>query len=160
MENFREGCHVTAERTLIIVKPDAMQRGLAGEILAVFERRGLRICGLKLIRIDRALAERHYGVHKGKPFFEGLVSFITSSPVVVGVVEGPDAIATVRATMGSTNPVQADSGSIRGRYAMEIGHNLIHGSDSAETASFEIGLFFEPGELIDYRRDIDTWIGA
>ena len=151
---------MTTERTLIIVKPDAMQRGLAGTILTTFENRGLRICGLKLIQIDQELAEQHYGVHKGKPFFDGLVEFITSAPVIVGVLEGPDAIAAVRATMGGTNPVQSDPGSIRGRFALEIGHNLIHGSDSAETARFEISLFFREAELIDYRRDIDHWIGA
>jgi len=151
---------MASEQTLIIVKPDAMQRGLAGQIITTFEQRGLRICALKLVQIDHALAERHYGVHRGKPFFEGLVSFITSSPVIVGVLEGPDAIATVRATMGSTNPVQADPGSIRGRLAIEIGHNLIHGSDSPETANFEIDLFFGKSEILGYRRDIDTWIGA
>jgi nucleoside-diphosphate kinase len=148
------------ERTLIIVKPDAMQRGLAGTILSTFEGRGLRIAGLKLVHIDRELAERHYGVHRGKPFFAGLVDFITSSPVIVGVLEGPGAIAAVRSTMGATNPVQADPGSIRGIYAIDIGHNLVHGSDSPETAQFEMGLFFDEVELIDYRRDIDTWIGA
>jgi len=148
------------ERTLIIVKPDAMQRGLAGEILTEFERRGLRISALKLTQVDRSLAERHYGIHKGKPFFEGLVSFITSSPVIVGVFEGPDAIAAVRQTMGATNPTAADPGSIRGRYALDIGHNLVHGSDSSETAAFEIGLFFQPEEIRSYRRDIDPWIGA
>jgi len=148
------------ERTLIIVKPDAMQRAMAGTVISTFEQRGLRIAGLKLIRIDRDLAERHYGVHKGKPFFEGLVEFITSAPVIVGVLEGPDAIATVRATMGATNPVLADPGSVRGRLATEISHNLVHGSDSQETAIFEIGLFFSDGEVLDYRRDIDHWIGA
>ena len=149
-----------SERTLIIVKPDGMQRGLAGTIISTFEQRGLRICALKLIHIDRELAEQHYSVHKGKPFFEGLTTFITSSPVIVGVLEGPDAIATVRTTMGTTNPVNADPGSIRGRLAVEIGHNLIHGSDSPESAAYEIGLYFEPSEILDYRRDIDTWIGA
>ena len=149
-----------SERTLIIVKPDAVQRGLAGTVISTFEQRGLRICGLKLMRIDRELAEKHYGVHKGKPFFEGLVEFITSGPVIVGVLEGPDAIATVRSTMGATNPVQADPGSIRGRFAVDIGHNLIHGSDSPETARVEMALFFDPADLVDYRRDIDTWIGA
>jgi nucleoside-diphosphate kinase len=151
---------VATERTLIIVKPDAMQRGLAGIILSTFENRGLRVCGLKLIQMDRALAEKHYGVHKGKPFFDGLVEFITSSPVIVGVLEGPDAIAAARASMGATNPVQADPGSIRGRHAIEIGHNLIHGSDSTETARFEIELFFAASEIVDYRRDVDRWIGA
>lgn len=149
-----------AERTLIIVKPDAMQRGLAGAILSTFESRGLKICGLKLIHIDRELAERHYGVHKSKPFFEGLVSFITSNPVVAGVLEGPDAIAVVRSTMGATNPVQADPGSIRGRHALDISHNLVHGSDGPDTAQFEIGLYFTPDELVNYVRDVDHWIGG
>jgi nucleoside-diphosphate kinase len=151
---------VASERTLIIIKPDAIQRGLSGTIITAVEQRGLRICALKLIHIDQALANKHYGVHEGKPFFQGLVSFITSSPVIVGVLEGPNAIETVRNTMGATNPVAADPGSIRGRLAIEIGHNLIHGSDSPETADFEIGLFFNASEIIDYRRDIDTWIGA
>ncbi|HEV3310460.1 MAG TPA: nucleoside-diphosphate kinase [Chloroflexota bacterium] len=151
---------MATERTLIIVKPDAMQRGLAGTIISTFENRGLRICGLKLMQIDRELAEKHYGVHKGKPFFVGLVEFITSSPVIVGVLEGPDAIAAARASMGATNPVQADPGSIRGRHAIEIGHNLIHGSDSTDTARFEIDLFFSASEIVDYRRDVDRWIGA
>lgn len=151
---------MATERTLIIIKPDAMQRLLAGTIISRFENRGLRMCALKLIHIDRALAERHYGVHKGKPFFEGLVKFITSAPVIVGVLEGTGAIAAVRNTMGTTNPVDADPGSIRGAHALDIGRNLIHGSDSAETASFEIDLFFRSEEVLDYRRDIDTWIGA
>lgn len=151
---------VETQRTLVILKPDAMQRGLAGRILADFEARGLKIVGLKLIQLSRDLAERHYGVHKGKPFFDELVSFITSAPVIVGCLEGPDAIAAVRASMGATNPVDADPGSIRGRHAIDIAHNLVHGSDSHETAAFELGLFFDDSELITYRRDIDRWIGA
>jgi nucleoside-diphosphate kinase len=146
------------ERTLIIVKPDAVQRQLAGVILGRLEQKGLRFVGLKLMQIDRALAERHYEVHKGKPFYEGLVQFITSGPVVVGVLEGPSAIVATRTAMGGTNPVTADPGSIRGMYALEIGQNLIHGSDSPETAQFEIGLYFKPGELLQYRRDVDRWI--
>lgn len=148
-----------SERTLIIVKPDAMQRGLAGAVISDFERRGLKISALKLIRIPRELAERHYGVHKGKPFFDSVVAFITSCPVIVGVLEGSSAIAAVRATIGATNPTDAEPGSIRGRHALEIAHNLVHGSDSPETAAFEIGLFFEQGEILDYSRDFDRWIG-
>lgn len=149
-----------AERTLIIIKPDAMQRGLAGTVIQQLEKRGLKIVGLKLIQISPDLAHRHYGVHDGKPFFSSLVDFITSSPVIVGVLQGPDAIATVRNTMGATNPVAADPGSIRGLHGLDISHNLIHGSDSQETARFEIELFFQPGEIVDYIRDIDRWIGA
>jgi nucleoside-diphosphate kinase len=146
------------QQTLIIVKPDAVQRNLAATILAVFERKGLRLAALKLMRIDRALAERHYAVHQGKPFYDGLVEFITSGPVVVGVLEGPNAIEATRNLMGATNPVSADPGSIRGTYALEIGQNLIHGSDSPETARYEIDLFFRPDEIIRYRRDADRWV--
>lgn len=146
------------QRTLIIVKPDAVQRGLIGPILSRFEQKGLRIAALKLMQIDRQLAERHYAVHQGKPFYEGLVAFISSAPVVVGVLEGPDAIAATRTIMGATNPVTADPGSIRGLYALEIGQNLIHGSDSPETAAYEIDLYFHPGDIVSYRRDVDRWI--
>lgn len=146
------------QRTLIIVKPDAVQRGLAGEILAILEQKGLRFAALKLLQIDRPLAERHYAVHQGKPFYDGLVTFITSGPVIVGVLEGPNAIEATRNLMGATNPVSAQAGSIRGRYALEIGQNLIHGSDAPDTAEYEIGLYFKPEEILDYRRDIDRWI--
>ena len=146
------------ERTLIIVKPDAMQRGLAGEVLARLERRGLKIVGLKLIRIDQALANRHYGEHQGKPFFEGLVSFISSSPVIVGVLEGTNAVAAVRSTMGATNPTAAGPGTIRGDLALELGRNMVHGSDSPESAEREIALFFQPDELLAYDRNVDPWI--
>src|SRR5579884_3322947 len=146
------------ERTLIIVKPDAVQRGLASAILGRFETKGLRFAALKLMQIDRALAERHYAVHQGKPFYEGLVQFITSGPVIVGVLEGPNAIEATRNMMGATNPVSAAPGSIRGRFALEIGPNLIHGSDSPETAQYEVDLFFAPEELVSYRRDVDRWI--
>lgn len=148
------------ERTLIIVKPDAVQRGLAATILGVFEAKGLRFAGLKLMHIDHSLAERHYEVHQGKPFYEGLVEFITSGPVIVGVLEGPSAIEATRNLMGATNPVSAAPGSIRGRYALEIGQNLVHGSDSPETAQYEIGLYFEESDLLDYRRDIDRSIAG
>jgi nucleoside-diphosphate kinase len=146
------------ERTLIIVKPDAMQRGLAGEVLARLERRGLKIVGLKLMQIDQALAHRHYGEHQGKPFFDGLVSFITSSPVIVGVLEGANAVQAVRSTMGATNPISAGPGTIRGDLALELGRNMVHGSDSPESAEREIALFFKPDELLDYERNVDPWI--
>jgi nucleoside-diphosphate kinase len=146
------------QQTLIIVKPDALQRGLTGAILETFEQKGLRLAALKLTQIDRQLAERHYAVHQGKPFYEGLVDFITSGPVVVGVLEGPDAIDATRNLMGATNPVSAAPGSIRGRFALTIGQNLIHGSDSAENARYEIDLFFRPDELLSYQRDVDRWV--
>ncbi len=146
------------EQTLIIVKPDAVQRGLMTAILERFENKGLRFAALKLMRIDRPLAEKHYAVHQSKPFYEGLVNFITSGPVAVAVLAGPNAIEATRNIMGATNPVTADPGSIRGSYALEIGQNLIHGSDSPETARYEIDLYFQPGEVIDYRRDSDPWV--
>jgi nucleoside-diphosphate kinase len=146
------------QRSLVIIKPDGVQRGLAMEILARLERRGLKIAGLKLMQVTPELAERHYGVHKGKPFYEGLVSYITSAPVVVAVLEGPNAVAIVRTTMGATNAAEAAPGTIRGDFAVEIGRNLIHGSDSVETAAHEVALFFEPDELISYNRDVDRWI--
>jgi len=146
------------ERTLIIVKPDGVQRGLAATILARFEQKGLRLAALKVMKIDRPLAERHYAVHQGKPFYEGLVSFITSGPVVVGVLEGPSAIEAARNIMGATNPVTAAPGSIRGVYALEIGQNLIHGSDSPDTAQSEVSLFFKPEEIVSYQRAVDQWI--
>ena len=146
------------ERTLVLVKPDAMQRGLAGEILHRLERRGLRIVGLKLLQVDRALAERHYGEHVGKPFYEGLVGYITACPIVAAVFEGTDAVETVRNTMGKTNPRDAAPGTIRGDFGLEIGRNLIHGSDSAASAEREVGLFFKPDELLNVQRDVDKWV--
>lgn len=147
-----------SERTLIIVKPDAVQRALVGPILTRFEQKGLRLVGLKLMHIDRALAEKHYAVHRGKPFYDGLVNFITSGPSLVGVLEGSDAIQATRHLMGATNPVTADPGSIRGTYALTIGQNLIHGSDAPETARSEISLFFAPDEILTYRRAGDQWV--
>ena len=146
------------ERTLVLVKPDAMQRGLAGEILARLERRGLRIAGLKLMQVDRALAERHYGEHAGKPFYEGLVGYITSCPIVAAVLEGTDAVEAVRTTMGKTNPRDAAPGTIRGDFGLEIGRNLIHGSDSPASAEREVQLFFDATELHTYSRDVDKWV--
>jgi len=146
------------ERTLIIVKPDGVQRGLIGQVLSRFEARGFKLAGLKLMQIPRELAERHYAEHQGKPFYEGLVSFITSGPVVVGVVEGPGAIATVRAMMGATNPANAAPGTIRGDYAVTVSYNIIHGSDGPESAQREVGLFFNANELVDYSRVTDSWV--
>ncbi len=146
------------ERTLIIVKPDGVQRGLVGEVLSRFERRGLKLVGLKLMRLSRHLAERHYSVHQGKPFYAGLVDYITSGPVVVGVLEGPRAVAVTRATVGATNPAEAAPGTIRGDLGLEIGFNLIHASDAPDTAVREVALFFQESELAPYTRDIDRWI--
>ena len=146
------------ERTLVIIKPDAVQRGLIGEIVTRFERRGLRLAGMKLIHIDESLAQRHYAIHKGKPFYEPLIRYITSSPVVVMVLEGNDAINIVRRTMGATKPAEAAPGTIRADFALEIGRNLVHGSDGPETAAFEVPLFFTEDELLSYERDTDRWI--
>ena len=146
------------ERTLVLVKPDGMQRGLAGEIIHRLERRGLRIVGLKLMQVDRTLAEHHYGEHVGKPFYEGLVGYITASPIIAAVLEGTDAVEAVRNTMGKTNPKDAAPGTIRGDFGLEIGRNLIHGSDSLASAEREVALFFQPSELISYSRDVDRWI--
>lgn len=146
------------ERTLIIVKPDGVQRGLVGQILGRLEARGLKLVGLKLMAVPRALAERHYAVHQGKPFYEGLIRYITSAPVVVGVLEGKDAVAVVRSTVGATNPAQAAPGTIRGDLALEIGRNLIHASDAPDTAREEVALWFTEGELVSWERSTDRWI--
>lgn len=146
------------ERTLIIIKPDAVQRGLIGPIITRFEQRGLRIVGLKFMQITRQLAERHYAVHEGKPFYEGLLNYIISAPVVVMALEGPQAIAVARATMGATHPPEAAPGTIRADFGLGIGHNLVHGSDGPETARFELDLFFDESELIAWTRDTDRWI--
>jgi len=146
------------ERTLVIIKPDGVQRGLIGPILTRLERRGLRIAAMKLMQITPELAARHYKVHQGKPFYEPLVEFITSGPVVVAVIEGTGAIDTVRKTMGATNPALAEPGTIRADYGIEIGRNLVHGSDGPETAAYEIPLFFAEAEILSYERVVDAWI--
>lgn len=146
------------ERTLVIVKPDGVQRGLVGPVVSKLETRGLKIAAMRMIWIDRDLAERHYAVHQGKSFFGPLVSYITSSPVVVAVFEGRNAVQVVRNTMGATNPVDAVPGTIRGEYALEIGRNIIHGSDSVENAGKEIDLFFKPEEVMSYERATDKWV--
>ncbi len=146
------------ERTFIMVKPDGVQRGLAGRIIARFETRGYKLVGLKLMQISRELAEEHYGEHKGKGFFEPLVSYITSGPVVAMVWEGKDIIRGARDMMGATNPAQAAPGTIRGTFGIDVGRNVIHGSDSPASAEREIGLFFKPDELLNYTRALEPWI--
>jgi len=146
------------ERTLIIVKPDGVQRGLTGEIIRRFETRGLRIVGMKFMSVSRALAEQHYAIHKGKPFYEPLVNYITSGPVVVMALEGTNAVEAARGTIGATNPAKAAAGSIRGDLGIEIGRNLVHGSDSVENGQAEIALWFKPDELVSWQRSTDSWI--
>jgi nucleoside-diphosphate kinase len=147
------------ERTLIIVKPDAVQRGLTGEIVRRFENRGLRMIGMKFMQIDRALAAKHYGIHEGKPFYEDLLNYITSGPVVVIAYEGTAAIKIARNTIGDTKPENAAPGSIRGDFGMMVGRNLVHGSDSVENGEDEVARFFKAEELVEsWARDTDPWI--
>jgi nucleoside-diphosphate kinase len=148
------------ERTLVLVKPDGVQRGLVGQILARFERKGLKVVGLRMLDVSQDLAERHYAVHQGKHFYAGLVEFITSGPVAAIALEGPDAIAVVRRLVGRTMPNEAEPGTIRGDLGVSGLRNLIHASDAPETAQFELDLWFRPGELLDYGRAVDTWIVA
>ncbi len=146
------------ERTLVIIKPDGVQRGLIGPILTRLERRGLRFAALKLMQITRELAERHYAVHKEKPFYPSLIDFITSGPVVVAVIEGKNAIEIVRKTMGDTSPASSRPGTIRADFGLDIERNLVHGSDGSDTSAFEIPLFFEEEEILSYTRAVDRWI--
>ena len=146
------------ERTFVMIKPDGVQRGLIGAIVERLERRGLRLVGMKLMQVSTELAEKHYAIHKGKPFYDGLIKYITSGPVVAMVWEGTKAIEVVRSTVGATNPAAAAPGTIRADFALEIGRNLIHASDGEETARFEIGLWFTYDELLSYTRDQDRWI--
>lgn len=141
-----------------MVKPDGVQRGLVGEVVARLERRGLKLVGLKLMKISPQLASRHYAEHEGKPFYPGLISFITSGPVAAMVWEGEKAISIIRTTMGATDPAAATPGTIRGDLAVDKGQNIVHGSDSPESAAREIGLFFRPEELVEYGRDMDVWV--
>jgi nucleoside-diphosphate kinase len=145
------------ERTLVLIKPDGVQRLLVGRILARYEERGLKIVGLKLVHVDRVLAEQHYAVHREKPFFGGLVDFITSRPLVALALEGPNAIGIVRTINGATRPHEAAMGTIRGDFALETAQNLVHASDSAENAAAELALWFRPEELLAYEREIDHW---
>ncbi|MEM9773018.1 MAG: nucleoside-diphosphate kinase [Chloroflexota bacterium] len=146
------------EKTLILVKPDGVQRGLAGEIIGRFERRGLKLSGMKFIQMTKELASEHYAVHEGRPFYDALVEYITSGPVVAMVWEGNDAIAAARATIGATKPVEASPGTIRGDFGMEIGRNLVHGSDSPENGEKEASIFFSADELVSWDRATDSWI--
>ncbi len=146
------------EKTLVLVKPDGVQRGLIGEIITRLERRGLKLCGMKFMQMSRELASAHYKAHEGKPFYNGLVEYITSGPIVAMVWEGKDAIQTVRTTMGATNPGSAAPGTIRGDFAVEIGRNLVHGSDGVESAAYEGSLFFTSEELVAWERATDRWI--
>ena len=148
------------QRTLIIFKPDCLQRRLVGAILQRCEAKGLRIVALKLIRVDRGLAERHYAEHHGKPFFEGLIEFITSAPVIVGVLEGNEAIAVLRNLLGATNGVVAAPGTIRGDFSISKQNNLVHGSDSPESSARELALWFRPEELVDYTIAGEEWVSA
>ena len=146
------------ERTLVLLKPDAVQRGLIGTLVSRLEGRGLKVVAMKLMQMDQALAGRHYEAHVERPFFPGLVDFITSAPIVAMVLEGTGAVEMVRNTMGATNPMEAAPGTVRGDLATDIGRNLVHGSDSMEAAEREIALFFRPEEIVDYARDVDPWI--
>jgi len=158
-ENLSGGIAVSQERTFVAVKPDGVERGYVGEIISRFERRGLKLVGLKQMQVSVELAERHYGEHKGKPFFAGLVGFITSGPIVAMVWEGKGAITLARNVIGATNPAQSAPGTIRGDLAVEIGRNMVHGSDGPESAAREIGLFFKEDELIkDWNRAVDKWV--
>lgn len=147
-----------AERTLVLLKPDAVQRGLVGRLISRLEDRGLKIAGMKLMQMDMDLAKRHYAEHVEKPFFAGLSAFMLSRPIVAMAVEGKNAVESVRATLGATNPQNAAPGTVRADFAIDIGRNLMHGSDSVESAERELAIFFADGELHDYERETDRWI--
>ena len=146
------------ERTLVLVKPDGVQRGLIGEVIGRLENRGLRLVAAKFIQVSQELAETHYAIHKGKPFYNGLIEYITSAPVMAMALEGPNAVAAIRQTMGATRPTEAAPGSIRHDFALEVGRNLTHASDSVENGEIEVALWFSPAELVDWKRDSDLWI--
>lgn len=146
------------ERSLVLVKPDGVQRGLVGEVIARLERRGLRLIGAKFMQVSNELAETHYGIHKGKPFYAGLIAYITSAPVMAMVWEGPNAINAIRQTMGATRPWEAAPGTIRHDFALEVGRNITHASDSVENGQAEAALWFKPEELVSWSREVDRWI--
>jgi nucleoside-diphosphate kinase len=146
------------ERSLVILKPDGVQRGLIGDVIGRLERRGLRLAAMKFMSVSQTLAEQHYAVHQGKPFYEPLVKYITSGPVVVMAWEGSQAIEAIRQTVGATNPTNAAPGTLRADLAIDIGRNLIHASDGPETAAFELGLWFKPEELVEWKRDDERWV--
>jgi nucleoside-diphosphate kinase len=149
---------ISVERTFVLVKPDGVQRGLIGEVIARLERRGLRLVGAKFMQVSKELAETHYAIHKGKPFYEGLISYIISAPVMAMVWEGPNAVAAVRQTMGSTRPTEAAPGSVRHDFGLEVGRNLTHASDSVENGQAEVALWFKEAELVDWKREVDRWV--
>jgi nucleoside-diphosphate kinase len=146
------------ERSLVLIKPDGVQRALIGEVISRLERRGLRLVAAKFMQVSKQLAETHYAIHKGKPFYEGLIAYITSAPVMAMVWEGPNAVAAIRQTMGATRPTEAAPGSLRHDFALEVGRNLTHASDSVENGSSEVALWFKPEELIDWQRAVDRWV--
>lgn len=146
------------ERTYVMIKPDGVQRNLVGEIISRFEKKGFKIIGLKMLQLDRGIAESHYAEHIGKSFFEALAAYITSGPVVALVLEGKDVVATVRAMNGATNPANAGPGTVRGDFAIEVGRNVIHGSDSVDSATREIGIYFSESEICEYKKLLDSWI--
>lgn len=146
------------ERTFLAIKPDGVQRGLVGDVIQRFERKGYKLVGMKLMQVSNETAENHYGEHKGKPFFEGLVSYITSAPIVAMAWEGNNVVAAARQIVGATNPQNAAPGTIRGDFAVDIGRNIIHGSDSVASAERELGIFFKPEELTGWERHVDRWI--
>jgi len=144
------------EKSLVLIKPDAMQRGLAGTIITRLEKQGLKLVAIRMLHLDKALARRHYAIHKDKPFFNGLVDYISSAPIAAAVFEGEGAIAVIRKMMGATDPAKAEAGTIRGDFGVDIEHNSVHGSDSAETAEKEIKLFFSKDEIFNYRQEIGS----
>ena len=146
------------ERTLLLIKPDGIQRGLAGRILSRFEEKGLKIAGLKVMQMDAELAAKHYAPHVEKPFYAGLVKYMTSAPIIAAVIEGPRAIDTMRKLMGATFGWKAEPGTIRGDFSNSTAYNLVHGSDSPEAAAFEIALYFDDSEIIEYERSLDSWL--
>ncbi len=146
------------ERTLVLVKPDGVQRGLVGEVICRLERRGLRLVAAKFLQVTQEMAETHYAIHKGKPFYSGLIDYITSAPVMAMVWEGPNAVAAVRQTMGATRPTEAAPGSLRHDFGLEIGRNLTHASDTVENSEMEVSLWFKPIEIVEWKRDTDRWI--
>jgi len=146
------------ERTFVMVKPDGVQRGLVGEIISRLERKGLKIVAIKMLKIPMEMAERHYEEHKNKPFFSSLISYITSGPVIAMVVEGKNAVKVVRKLVGATNPAEAEPGTIRGDFGLDLGRNVVHASDSIASAEREIRLFFKDDEILNYERDLDAWV--
>jgi len=146
------------ERSLVLVKPDGVQRALIGEVITRLERRGLRLVAAKFMAVSKELAETHYAIHKGKPFYDGLISYITSAPVMAMAWEGPNAVAAIRQTMGATRPTEAAPGSLRHDFALEVGRNLTHASDTVENGEKEVALWFKKDELVDWKRAVDQWV--